>query len=57
MTWYQIDVSYACAGIGVDEEGIVRRAAPVYRWMVGKHMVDILHWVKGKNGEIQEVTP
>jgi len=41
---YQIDTSYACAGIIVDKQGIVIKTAPIFSWMEGKHIQEIRRW-------------
>ena len=40
------DTYHATAGIWVDEDGTVVKAAPVYKWMVGKQWTDVMRWKK-----------
>ena len=42
----RIKTSYACAGIIVDEDGVCREAAPIFRWMIGKRLTEIRRWKK-----------
>lgn len=55
MQLWQIDVGYACAGILVDEASVVRHAAPIFKWMKGKSILEIERWVKGKKGTLRRV--
>ena len=32
------------AGIEVDTTGIVIQTAPIFKWMLGKHMLEIEEW-------------
>lgn len=52
----QIDTGYACAGVEVDSNEIVRAAAPIFSWMVGKSFNEIRRWkhiksIKGWTGK------
>jgi len=53
---YQIDVLYACGGILVkkNKKGclVVVEAAPIFRWMLRKSLVEIKSWIKRKRGSI-----
>ena len=55
MQLWQIDVGYACAGIEVDEKGVVRNAAPIFGWMTGKWISEVQRWVHGKKGTLRRV--
>ena len=56
VSTYQVDVSYACFGIDVDNKtGMVVDAAPIGRWMIGKHYVDVRFWVESKRGKLNLV--
>ena len=56
-TTYQIDLSYACFGIVVDNKtGRVIDAPPIARWMVGEFYTEIRLWVELKGGKITVVT-
>lgn len=49
MTLYYIDArAYkgATGGIVVDEMGVCREAAPIFRWMIGKSLWEISQWDK-----------
>lgn len=48
---YQVRLSYATFGIIVNK-GIVVKAAPIGRWMVGKPIEDVRKWVAGKRGSM-----
>lgn len=43
---FQITTSYACAGIVCNADGVVIEAAPIFRWMVGKHFRTVERWKK-----------
>jgi len=45
-----IDTGYACAGIVItdNETRKVIKAAPIYRWMVGKTYEEVMRWRKIK---------
>jgi len=51
---YRIDLGYACFGIEI-ENGRVKVAPPIARWMIGKKGVDIFRWIASKNGIVEEV--
>lgn len=53
-TLWQIDVGYACAGI-VTWGDVVKVAAPIFKWMIGKSILEIERWVKGKRGTLRKV--
>lgn len=44
MIGYVIDTGYACFRIEVDNSGICREAAPIAKWMIGKHISYIKKW-------------
>lgn len=55
MTLWQIDVRHFCCGILVDDAGIVRHAAPIMRWAIGKSfMEEVVVWVASKRGKIRK---
>lgn len=54
MTLYRIVLPYAVAGVEV-ADGIVRRAAPILRWTVGKRIEQVATWVRGKRGTCTEI--
>jgi len=51
---YQIDLSYACAGIITDND-VVTETAPIFIWMKQKHLNEIKKWVINKRGKITKV--
>jgi hypothetical protein len=51
---YSIDVDYACAGIIV-RDGTVIRAAPIFHWMRGKPLTEIIAWVESKHGKLEKI--
>jgi len=51
---YQIILSYACAGIIVEND-IVIKTAPIFSWMIGKSLIEVQAWVYKKNGVINKV--
>ena len=51
---YQITLPYACAGI-IIENNIVVKAAPIFNWMKGKNLNEIKRWVNNKKGTIIKV--
>lgn len=48
MKLYQIDTGYACAGVVVNNKGIVIRTAPIFRWMLRKTWNRCRKWPKIK---------
>lgn len=51
---YRITTGYFCAGIIV-ENNIVKEAAPILNWTIGKHILFITSWVDMKNGTIEQL--
>lgn len=51
---YQITLSYACAGI-VLENQIVTKTAPIFNWMKGKNIDQVKNWVDKKQGKIIKI--
>lgn len=52
MTLVRVVTSYFVAGLLV-ENGIVKKAAPILRWTVGKPLEDVYAWVKKKGGSME----
>lgn len=48
---YYVDLPYAYFGIIVTDD-IVRKAAPIGRWMVGNSLAYIERWVRSKRGTV-----
>ncbi len=46
-----VKLPYATFGIRV-EEGKVIKAPPIAKWMVGKTVLEVRAWVKGKKGTV-----
>jgi hypothetical protein len=44
---YSVDTGYACGGIVV-EDGVVKEAAPIFKWMIGKTFGEVKAWKKIK---------
>lgn len=53
--WWQVDAGYACGGVETDDMGIVRGAAPIFRWMIGKHLSEVRQWLEAKRGKLTPV--
>jgi hypothetical protein len=51
----QVNLSYACAGVVVQGNRIVR-AAPILGWSVGKQVRDLVDWARMKGGEVRIVS-
>ena len=47
-----IDLPYATFG-AVFEDGICVRVAPIGHWMIGKHLGEVVRWVKKRGERIQ----
>jgi len=45
-TLYYINTTYGCAGVVVNQGGIVSETAPLYRWMKGKQFRVVLESLK-----------
>lgn len=51
---YYIDLPYACYGIIV-QDNVVIKAPPIARWMIGKqYSTDIRGWLMHKGAEVSE---
>jgi len=53
---YSIQLRDITAGICTDEAGMVVSAAPVFRWMMGKHFDFIRTWIIKKGGNLTMAT-
>jgi len=51
---YQITLSYACAGIIITND-IVVKTAPIFNWMKGKQLNQIKNWVYNKKGTVIKI--
>lgn len=49
-TLYWINLSYACFGVVV-KDNIIVKSAPIGSWAIGKSIRFFLNWVLKKNGE------
>jgi hypothetical protein len=47
---YQVDISYFCCGVLVQEDHLVIEAAPIMGWAVGKTWEQVIKWVEKKKG-------
>lgn len=45
-----IALPYACGGIICNKDEIVTETAPIFSWMLGKHLVEIRRWISRKRG-------
>jgi hypothetical protein len=54
MTWYWVDLPYACYGIRV-EDAVVVEAAPIAGWMRGKSENYVIGWLHQKGATIMEL--
>ncbi len=45
----------ACFGIAADGNGVVRKAAPIAGWMVGKTLHEIRPFLLRKGGKVGEI--
>jgi len=36
MTWYWLDTGWGCGAVGVDETGIIRDGAPIFKKLLGQ---------------------
>ena len=54
MKIYQITLPYACFGIQV-KNGVVKKSAPIGKWMIGKKIQFVENWIKNKKGKIEEL--
>lgn len=51
---YRVVVPHFVCGLIV-EDGIVRVAAPIMGWAVDKHINYVRHWMKGKQGTVEQI--
>lgn len=49
--WAWVSLPYATFGVEVADDEYVDDAAPIARWMVGKHWRYAQRWVERKGGE------
>ena len=54
-TMFYVSLPYACAGVEV-KDGVVTRAAPIFRWMIGKRWNSMRRWAERKGAEIVELS-
>lgn len=54
MKSYWINLPYACFGIVVENNKVVR-AAPIAKWALGKDIQFVLNFYKKKKAEIKEL--
>lgn len=53
---YRCQTNYFCCGITTDEHGIVIEAAPIMKWVIGRHYSYVRSWLLSKSGKIEEVS-
>ena len=45
---YRVNLRYTCAGVITDEEGVVQEAAPIFKWVINKHINTLINFYKKK---------
>jgi len=54
---FWVDIGYACFGIASDSRGVVREAAPIAAWMIGKTLAEIKPFFLKKRAKVVELPP
>ncbi len=54
MLLYRATTSYFCCGLLV-EDGVIRDAAPIVKWAIGKRLVEFSAWIARKHGSLELV--
>jgi hypothetical protein len=54
-TLYRVVLPYAVAGVIADDAGIIRRAAPILRWAVGRPVAALARWTRGRGGTVTKL--
>lgn len=49
---FRVELPRACYGLVTDCVGVVLEAAPIARWMLGKHYRECERWIKRKGGTV-----
>ena len=57
MRVFWVDIGYACFGIASDEAGVVREAAPIAAWMIGKTLAEIKLFLLKRRAKVVELQP
>jgi len=52
---FWVDLGYARFGIAADGDGVVREAAPIAGWMVGKTLHEIRPFLLRKGAKVVEI--
>ncbi len=55
MRCFWVDLGYACFGIAADGDGVVREAAPIAAWMLGKTLQEIKPFLLRKGAKVVEI--
>lgn len=55
MRAFWVDIGYACFGIASDGEGVVREAAPIAAWMIGKTLQEIKPFLLKRRAKVMEL--
>jgi hypothetical protein len=55
MRGFWVDIGYACFGIVADAMGVVREAAPIAAWMIGKTLQEIKPFLLRKGAKVVEI--
>lgn len=54
---WQATLPHLCAGVLVNRDGVIVRAAPILAWSLGKPLTTLASWIKPKGGTLTQVTP
>lgn len=57
MRAFWVDIGYACFGIASDGAGVVREAAPIAAWMIGKTLAEIKPFLLNRSAKVVELQP
>lgn len=55
MRCFWVDLGYARFGIAADGNGVVRKAAPIAAWMLGKTLQEIKPFLLRKGAKVVEI--
>lgn len=55
MRAFWVDIGYACFGIASDGASVVREAAPIAAWMIGKTLAEIKPFLLKKRAKVGEL--
>jgi len=55
LTYYRIELSYACGAIVVKDHLVTDLGAPIFNWLKGRNLAYASNWVEKKNGTITKM--